>query len=161
VAAAFAIPIRARNDHSPSPLHSLEHALHPWVAYGIMPIFAFANAGLSLANLSVNTLFYAVPMGIIFGMVIGKPVGVTLFSWIAIRLGIAGLPEGASWVQLIGVGMLCGIGFTMSLFIASLAFEHGATEYLLADRLGILAGSLLAGTLGYATLRLSIRKNHQ
>ncbi|HEY47201.1 MAG TPA: Na+/H+ antiporter NhaA [Anaerolineae bacterium] len=159
VATAFAIPLRVGNDAARSPLRSLEHALHPWVAYGIMPIFAFANAGLSLADLSINTLFQAVPLGIILGLVIGKPVGVTLFSWMAIRLGIADLPEGANWTHLIGVGMLCGVGFTMSLFIASLAFEHGATEYLFADRFGILVGSLLAGALGYATLRLTVRKS--
>jgi NhaA family Na+:H+ antiporter len=158
VATAFAIPLRARNDESPSPLNSVEHALHPWVVYGIMPSFAFANAGLSLGNINANALFQSVPLGIMLGMVIGKPVGITLSSWVAIRSRLAGMPEGASWMQLIGVGMLCGIGFTMSLFVASLAFERGATEYFLSDRLGILAGTVLAGALGYGTLRLAIRR---
>lgn len=158
VATALAIPLTAGSDRAQSPLRSLEHMLHPWVAFGIMPIFAFANAGLSLGNLRADMLLQAVPLGIFLGLGIGKPVGVTLFSWVAIRLGIADLPQGASWAQLVGVGMLCGIGFTMSLFIASLAFEHGATQYFLADRLGILAGSLLAGTLGYAALRLASAK---
>ncbi|MGA9533246.1 MAG: Na+/H+ antiporter NhaA [Anaerolineales bacterium] len=153
VATAFAIPIIAGKDGTRSPLRSLEHMLHPWVAFGIMPIFAFANAGPSLGALRSDALLQAVPMGIFFGLILGKPVGVTVFSWIAIRLGIARLPEGASWSQLIGIGMLCGIGFTMSLFIASLAFEHGATAYLIADRIGILAGSLVAGLFGFTVLR--------
>ncbi len=158
VAAAFAIPLKAGDNQSPSPLHLVEHALHPWVVFGIVPVFAFANAGLSLGNLNVNALFQSVPLGIMVGMVIGKPVGVTILSWVAIRSGLADLPEGADWAQLIGVGMLCGIGFTMSLFIASLAFERGATEYFLSDRLGILVGTVLAGALGYGTLRLATRK---
>lgn len=157
VATAFAIPLGERNDTERSPLRLLEHKLHPWVAYGIMPIFAFANAGLSIGDLQAEALFQAVPLGIFLGLAVGKPVGVSIFSWLAIKLRIARLPQGASWFQLIGVGMLCGIGFTMSLFVASLAFEHGATQYYLADRLGILAGSLVAGTLGYLTLRWSIR----
>ncbi|MFP3854276.1 MAG: Na+/H+ antiporter NhaA, partial [Anaerolineales bacterium] len=136
-------------------LLSLEHKLHPWVAYGIMPMFAFANAGLSLADIQLDTVLHPVPLGIFFGLVVGKPLGVTLFSWITIRLGVAKIPQGASMVQLLGVGILSGIDFTMSLFIASLAFEHGATQYYLADRIGILAASLVAGTLGYTTLRLA------
>lgn len=153
VATAFAIPLTARNGGARSPLSSLEHKLHPWVAYGIMPIFAFANAGLPIGALRPNALFQSVPLGIFLGLVIGKPVGVTTFSWFVIKLRIAHLPHRASLAQVLGVGMMCGIGFTMSLFIASLAFEHGATQYFLAGRLGILAGSLVAGTLGYLTLR--------
>lgn len=159
VATAFAIPLAARNDGGRSPLRSLEHRLHPWVAYGIMPIFAFANAGLPIGTLRADALLQSVPLGIFLGLVIGKPVGVTTFSWFAIKLRIAHLPHGASLAQLLGVGMLCGIGFTMSLFIASLTFEHGATQYFLADRLGILAGSLVSGTLGYATIRVATRSS--
>jgi NhaA family Na+:H+ antiporter len=158
VATAFAIPLTTREDETESPLRELEHSLHPWVAYAIMPIFAFANAGLSLGGLRAESLLQPVPLGIFLGLVVGKPVGISIFSWVAIRLGIARLPEGANWGQLLGVGMLCGIGFTMSLFIASLAFEHGATDYLFADRLGILVSSLVAGILGYAALRLAMRK---
>ena len=157
VATALAIPLNGGNDGNRSPLRSLEHTLHPWVAYGIMPIFAFANAGLSVITIQADALFQSVPLGIFLGLVVGKPVGILLLSWFAIKLRIAWMPQGASWFQLLGVGMICGIGFTMSLFIASLAFEHGATQYFLADRLGILAASVIAGALGYMTLRLVSR----
>ena len=157
VATAFMIPIgnSGKEDNSKSPLHVLEHKLHPWVAYGIMPLFAFANAGLSLTNVDLDLLLHRVPLGIFFGLVVGKPLGVTFFSWITIRLGIARAPKGATMIQMLGVGMLSGIGFTMSLFIASLAFEHGVTQYFLADRIGILAASITAGLFGYLTLRLA------
>jgi NhaA family Na+:H+ antiporter len=155
VATALSIPLSGHNDGKKSPLRSLEHKLHPWVAYGIMPLFAFANAGIEIGDLRADALLHTVPLGILLGLVLGKPIGVTALSWIAVRLKIARLPHGANWMQLVGVGMLCGIGFTMSLFIASLAFEHGATQYFQVDRLGILAGSLLAAILGYVTLRAS------
>ncbi|MDX1600905.1 MAG: Na+/H+ antiporter NhaA [Anaerolineales bacterium] len=157
VATAFMIPIGKSADQGSkkSPLHSLEHTLHPWVAFGIMPLFAFANAGLPISNIELDTVLHPVPLGIFFGLVVGKPLGVTIFSWTTIRLGIADIPHGAKLSQLIGVGMLSGIGFTMSLFIASLAFEHGAEQYFMADRIGILAASFVAAVLGYSVLRLT------
>lgn len=151
VVTAFAIPLNGKS-RTLSPLRALEHRLHPWVAYGIMPVFAFANAGLSFRLMNSDALLHSVPLGIFLGLVVGKPTGVFLLSWGATAVGFVRLPKGARLVQLLGVAMLCGIGFTMSLFIASLAFEAGATEYFMADRLGILAGSLVSGLLGFLTL---------
>jgi len=155
VVAAMALPMTVgpAADGSPreSPLKSLEHALHPWVAFGVLPLFAFANAGVSLAGLSVTDLGHSVPLGIALGLLVGKPIGITAFSWIAVRLGVASLGGGITWRHIHGVSLLCGIGFTMSLFIASLSFAEGAYDGL--ERLGILCGSLLAGIGGYAVLR--------
>jgi NhaA family Na+:H+ antiporter len=154
VAIAFAIPLE--RDEKKSPLHLLEHELHPWVAYGILPVFAFANAGLSLSGMTLGTLFAPVPLGIFLGLVVGKQMGIFGFSWLAARIGIVRLPSDATWTQLWGVSAICGIGFTMSLFIGSLAFEHlPDTEYLVANRLGILVGSLTAGILGSIILWLA------
>jgi NhaA family Na+:H+ antiporter len=128
------------------PLHTgikLEHALHPWVSFGIMPLFALANAGVSLSG---GTLTHPVSLGIIAGLVIGKQVGVTLFSWMAIQLRIAVLPEGVRWGQLYGIGWLGGIGFTMSLFIANLAFDEA--RLIDVAKLGILFASLISGATG-------------
>ena len=155
VALAFAIPLRSQAPPQQSPLKHLEHALHPWVSYGILPVFAFANAGVSLAGMSFATLATPVPLGIIAGLIVGKQVGIFGFAWIGIKSGWATLPEGATWKQLYGVSAICGIGFTMSLFIASLAFEHGATQYLMADRLGVLFGSVISALWGYVVLRLT------
>lgn len=152
VALAFAIPLRAKNKDEPSPLRHLEHSLHPWVAFGIMPLFAFANAGVSLKGISLPTLLEPVPFGIIIGLFVGKQFGIFGFTWLGVKLGIARLPAGISWLELYGMAILCGIGFTMSLFIASLAFEHSAVNYIVADRLGILLGSLLSAALGYTLL---------
>lgn len=153
VALAFAIPMRAKGKESSSPLLHLEHALHPWVAFAIMPIFAFANAGISLAGISLDTLFSPVPLGIAIGLFLGKQLGVFGFAWLSIRLGLAQLPERANWWQLYGTAVLCGIGFTMSLFIGSLAFEHGGLDDAISARLGILVGSLLSAVIGYLILR--------
>jgi len=159
VALAFAIPLRVRDGSLHSPLRKLEHSLHPWVAYGILPLFAFANSGVSLAGLSVGQIFASVPLGIALGLFLGKQLGVFAFSWAAIKLRLAALPAGVSWMQLYGVSVLCGIGFTMSLFIGSLAFEQGgSTDYATTDRLGILMGSLLSATVGYFILRYSCRR---
>ena len=156
---AFFIPIRSpgweageAGDLS-SPLKSLEHALHPWVAFGILPVFAFANAGVPMTGLSVADLLHPVPLGIALGLVLGKLVGVLAASWLAVRLGLASLPDEVRWPHMVGVSLLCGIGFTMSLFIASLAFEEADLSFNGLDRLGILTGSLVAGVLGYALLR--------
>ncbi|MCU0617391.1 MAG: Na+/H+ antiporter NhaA [Gemmatimonadaceae bacterium] len=147
-------PIFALEDtaqRAQSPLLRLEHKLHGVVAFGIMPIFALANAGVSLPSDLGAAIGNAAVLGIFFGLLIGKPLGITLFSWIAVRLRLADLPTGATWHQVIGVGALGGIGFTMALFIAALAFGEGAA--LESAKLGILAGSLVAGVVGWLLLR--------
>ncbi len=131
----------------------LEMTLHPWVAFLIMPVFAFANAGVDLRGLTAADLLAPVPLGIALGLFLGKQYGVFLMAWLTIRLGGATLPAGATWRQLYGVSVLCGIGFTMSLFIASLAFESAGGTYAATDRLGILAGTMLSALLGYVLLR--------
>lgn len=154
VLAAMAIPLRVTAaGQSPSPLARLEHALHPWVAFGILPVFAFANSGIPLAGLALADLMHPVPLGIAAGLVAGKPLGILLFSGLAIWSRAAALPAGVRWPHLWGLGMMCGIGFTMSLFIASLAFEQGQADFLGMERLGILIGSLVAGLGGYLALR--------
>lgn len=163
VVLAMFIPIRRpkspslSGDTSGSPLHHLEHALHPWVAFGILPVFAFANAGVPVLELSLADLTHAVPMGIASGLVIGKLVGIAALSWLAVQVGIASLPTGTTWPQLVATALLCGIGFTMSLFIASLAFQHGEGGYLGLERLGILIGSLIAGLAGYLLLKATLK----
>ena len=159
VTLALCIPLRTRNAET-SPLLSLEHALHPWVAYGILPLFAFANAGVSLSGITLESFTHAVPMGITLGLLAGKAIGVFGLTWISVKLGLAALPVGANWGQVLGVAILCGIGFTMSLFVGSLAFVPGASEYAGMDRMGILTGSLLAALIGYAITALSSKKPH-
>lgn len=156
VVVGLSIPLRDVGDAEP-PLTRLEHMLHPWVAFAILPVFAFANAGVPLAGLSPSALLEPVPLGIALGLFLGKQLGVLGFCWAAIRAGWARLPEGASWRQFYGVSVLAGIGFTMSLFIGTLAFPeeggHGA-----GVRLGVLVGSLLSATLGYLILATSARR---
>lgn len=152
VVLAFAIPYGGKS----SPAYKLEKALHTWVAFLILPVFAFANAGVHLGGLRLADLGQPVTLGVILGLVLGKQVGVFVFSWIATRLGLARRPQGASWLQVYGVAALCGVGFTMSLFIGSLAFEHLPQPQLLtANRLGILAGSAIAGVVGFVVLRMA------
>ncbi len=139
-----------------APLQKLEHSLHGWVQFGIIPIFAFANAGVPLAGATFTGPTSLVVLGIILGLVVGKPVGIIGASWLAIRSGAAALPPGASWRHVIGAGFLAGIGFTMALFIGSLAF--GESELLDAAKMGILAASLIAGGIGFALLRGSSRQ---
>ncbi|MEB0226512.1 Na+/H+ antiporter NhaA [Pseudomonas sp. 10S4] len=158
VTLAFCIPLRTKNAE-PSPLMTLEHALHPWVAYGILPLFAFANAGLSLSGVTVESFTHHVPMGIAAGLLLGKTVGVFGLTWLSVKIGIASLPQGANWGQVLGVAILCGIGFTMSLFVGSLAFVPGASEYAGMDRMGILTGSILAALIGYAVTAAASRKS--
>ena len=158
VALAFAIPLKNPRDPDHSPLEYLEHELHPWVSFLILPVFAFANAGIPFAGMSFGDLFHAVPLGIMLGLVVGKLVGVYGFSIAAVKMGLAQMPKGASGQHLFGVAALCGVGFTMSLFIGGLAFEHtggDAETYLLTHRMGILAGSLVAGIAGYLILKLA------
>jgi len=138
----------------PRQARRLEHDLHPPVAYGILPLFAFANAGVSLQGVSLASLLEPVPLGIAAGLVLGKLAGVFAASFAMIRLGGASLPEGAGWGGLFGVSLLCGIGFTMSLFIAGLAFEGADAAYMAQARLGILLGSLASAGAGYALLRV-------
>ncbi|MBM1206768.1 MULTISPECIES: Na+/H+ antiporter NhaA [Pseudomonas] len=156
VTLAFCIPLRTKNSET-SPLMSIEHALHPWVAYAILPLFAFANAGVSLAGVSMHSFVSHVPMGIAAGLLIGKTLGVFGLTWIAIKTGMAALPAGANWGQVFGVAILCGIGFTMSLFVGSLAFVAGS-DYVGMDRMGILTGSILAALIGYGVTLFFSRK---
>jgi len=158
VALAFAIPLRGELKTVKPPLLQLEHSLHPWVAYGILPLFAFANSGVSLAGLSLAQILAPVPLGIALGLFLGKQLGVFVFSWAAIRLRLATLPEDTNWIQLYGVAVLCGIGFTMSLFIGSLAFDQTGQQYATVDRLGILMGSVVSALVGYLVLRYNSRR---
>jgi NhaA family Na+:H+ antiporter len=153
VAIAFAVPLKTTDAQGSAPLHQLEHSLHPWVAFGVLPIFAFANAGVSFAGVTLTALAAPLPLGIAAGLFVGKLVGVCGASAILIWLGLAKLPEGASWPQLVGVAALCGVGFTMSLFIGSLAFD--GPEYFTPLRLGVIAGSTLSGVTGYLLLRFA------
>jgi NhaA family Na+:H+ antiporter len=135
------------------PLHRIEHALHPWVAFAIMPVFALANAGVSLtgAGGTGGGLRDPVGVGVFVGLLVGKQLGVFAFAWLAVRAGLARLPVGATWTQLYGVAVLCGIGFTMSLFIASLAFPR-SPDVLDSAKLGILAASAASALVGTAVL---------
>ena len=160
VVLALFIPLRqpdARNGQA-SPLHEFEQALHPWVAFGVLPVFAFANAGVPLAGVTLSEVLHPVSLGIVTGLVIGKQAGIVLLSWAAVRCGFASLPRDVSWGLIYGASLLCGIGFTMSLFIASLAFEQGGGAYLGLERIGILAGSTIAGAAGYLALRQQLRE---
>lgn len=153
VITALFIPL-IPSESEESMLESLEHSLHPYVAFMILPIFGFANAGVSLAGLSFADLIAPVPMGIAAGLVIGKLIGVSGAVALARLFNIAPMPAGANSVHIIGVALLCGIGFTMSLFIAGLAFEAGGSHAIGTDRLGILMGSVMAAVLGYFVLRV-------
>ena len=152
VVIAMAMPVR-RDADGHSPAETLEHALHPWVAFFIVPVFAFANAGVSLQGIGMDVLSNSVFQGIFLGLVLGKQLGIFAFSWLCIRLGWAALPENTSYRQLYGAAVLCGIGFTMSLFISSLAFQHSGSSVELVDRLAVLMASLVSAGLGYAILR--------
>jgi len=153
---AFCIPTRdARGE---SPLRELEHDLHGPVAFAILPMFAFVNAGLSVAGMSFADLTHPVTAGVVAGLLVGKPLGVLVFVWLATSLRMAQLPNNINWTQLLGVAFACGIGFTMSLFIAGLAFEHGGGDYFAGDRLGILVGSILSAIAAYAVLHFSLPK---
>jgi len=154
----IALCIPMRDAQGTSPLRTLEHDLHGPVAFAILPMFAFANAGLSLVGLSIEDLTRPVTAGVVSGLLIGKPVGILAFVWLAIRLRFAQLPKNVNWAQLLGVAFACGIGFTMSLFIAGLAFEHGSGDYLGGDRLGILVGSILSAIVAYGLLHVSLPK---
>jgi NhaA family Na+:H+ antiporter len=158
VAVAMMIPLTpspAKVDDPSSPLHRLEHALHPWVAYAIIPIFGFANAGVSFAGMRPADLLGPLPLGIALGLFVGKQIGVFGAVFAAVRLGLADLPADATWRQVYGVSLLCGIGFTMSLFIGGLAFADPHLQD--AVKVGVLGGSLLSAIVGYAVLRAAPR----
>lgn len=152
---AFFIPLKNNADPDHSPLEELEHDLHNTVAFGILPLFAFANAGISLAGTSMSELMHGVPMGIALGLIIGKQIGVIIPVLVVVKLGLAKLPKGTTFIQIYGVSLLCGIGFTMSLFISGLAFGGIPDEY--DPRLGIILGSLVSGIIGYLILRTNIK----
>ena len=160
VALAFTIPLVAKNEHKQlfSPLKEIEHGLHFWVAFFILPLFAFVNAGVNITEISLPQMSGNVPMGIMLGLFVGKQLGVFGFSFIAIKLKFAKLPEGSNWLQLYGVSVLTGIGFTMSLFIVSLAFEDDSI-FQYTDKLAILIGSFASGVLGYLVLKLGKTHN--
>ncbi|WP_261881710.1 Na+/H+ antiporter NhaA [Vibrio pelagius] len=161
VVIGFAIPLKG-NKGEHSPLKHLEHALHPYVAFAILPIFAFANAGISLEGISISNLTGMLPLGIALGLLIGKPLGIFLFSWGAVKTGVAKLPEGVNFRNIFAVSVLCGIGFTMSIFISSLAFGSTNADFDTLARLGILMGSTTAAILGYVLLSVSLPKTkHQ
>jgi NhaA family Na+:H+ antiporter len=154
VALAMFIPMRSKDEPERSPLRELEHDLHTVIAFGVLPLFAFVNAGISFAGMSFSDLLHPVSLGVASGLFVGKQLGVFLLCLLAIRLGIAKLPEGASWGSLYGVAILSGVGFTMSLFIDTLAFQNlpADTVFDFDARLGILLGSLASGVLGYIVL---------
>lgn len=153
---AFCVPMR--DEDGKSPLRELEHDLHGPVAFAILPIFAFANAGLVLTDMSLADLAHPVTMGVVSGLLIGKPLGILFFVGLAVSLRFAQLPKNVSWLQVVAIAFACGIGFTMSLFIAGLAFEHGSGEYFGLDRLGILVGSILSALTAYVLLYVSLPK---
>ena len=150
VAVALFIPLRTKNRNARSPLTEVEHGLAPWVAFGVMPIFAFANAGVNLQAIAPSNLFAGIPLGIALGLFIGKQVGIMSFVWVGVKLGFARLPENVTWAQIYGAALLAGIGFTMSLFIGTLAFSD--PEHSAAVRIGVLSGSLLSAVAGALVL---------
>jgi NhaA family Na+:H+ antiporter len=154
---AMFIPMKLKPDSDYSPLRELEHDLHPVVAYIILPVFAFANAGLNLQGVGTEQLLHGVPLGIAMGLFLGKQVGIFGLCALTIRLGFVRFPQGMSWTGLYGAAALCGIGFTMSLFIGTLAFEETGVNMIFDERLGIIAGSLLSGVLGYLVLRTGLK----
>lgn len=158
VVLAFAIPLRAKKQPDKSPLRDLEHNLHPWVAFGILPLFAFANAGISFAGMTPQTLLAPLPLGIALGLFVGKQLGILGFSWVGVQLKIARLPQGIGWREFHGMATLCGIGFTMSLFVSTLALEGVSDEIGAAARLGVLIGSFLSAVTGYLLLRQTLGK---
>ena len=161
VVLAMFIPIRSKTDSTISPLKNLEHDLHSVVAFFVLPIFAFANAGISFSGVGLEQMFHSVPIGIALGLFLGKQMGIFGICWLFIKLKITKLPNGMSWASLYGTAALCGIGFTMSLFVGSLAFEETGVNLLFDERLGIIIGSLASGILGYLILKSSLSPNKE
>lgn len=160
VVIALFIPLNSKEkDENKSPLKQIEHGLAPWVVFGVMPIFAFANAGVTLTGISVSDIFQGIPLGIAAGLFIGKQLGIMGFVWVAVKLGMSRLPDGVSWLQVYGVSVLAGIGFTMSLFIGTLAFTD--PEHAAAVRIGVLAGSTVSALLGYLILHYALGRTNK
>lgn len=153
---AFAIPIKNKKNPSESPLRLLEHKLHPWVAFGILPIFAFANAGVPFEGLTWSHVVAPIPLGISLGLFFGKQIGIWSMTMLGVQCGVAQLPSGITKLGLYGISLIAGVGFTMSLFIGTLAFPSSASHAIYV-RIGVIVGSLLAGFLGYLVLRLAYR----
>ncbi|MDN3651196.1 Na+/H+ antiporter NhaA [Thalassotalea ponticola] len=159
VLVALFIPMRSKTNPDYSPLKSLEHDLHSVVAFFVLPVFAFANAGLNLSGMSVDDLLHPVPLGIALGLLVGKQIGVFGFCYLAIKAKLTELPAGMSFKTLYGTSALCGIGFTMSLFIGSLTFEGSYANQIFDERIGIVIGSLISGFIGFFVLRYSLPKH--
>jgi len=154
VVTALAIPLYSKSGSThDGMLEHLEHTLHPWVTFLVLPLFAFANAGVSLEGVTLDKLFGPIPLGIMLGLFVGKPIGVFLFTYLAVRLGLGEKPEGSNWMQIVGVGWVAGIGFTMSLFIGMLAFPEPA--YAADIRLGVLCGSIASAIAGYIVIKFA------
>ena len=158
VIVAFFIPMQSRHDPKVSPLKLLEDDLNNSVAFIVLPVFAFTNAGIPILGLSLKEALHPVPVGIALGLFLGKQIGVFGFCWLFIRLKLATMPRDMNWGTLYGCAILCGVGFTMSLFIGSLAFDGGATHWQFDERLGIIAGSVVSGVMGYLVLRYQLGK---
>lgn len=157
---ALMIPLRNPSDPQHSPLRQLEHKLHPYVAFFVLPLFAFFNAGVSFADLHMYQLWQPIPLGIAVGLCVGNPLAIWFSSWLAIRCGIARKPYGSTWLGVFGIAMIAGVGFTMSLFIGGLAFQANPDPlYLAYVRIGVIEGSLIAGVLGYCILRFGRCRN--
>ncbi len=150
---AFAIPLEGKDEDAPSPLVEFETALLPWATFLVLPLFAFANAGISFTEIPFKSFFDNMPMGIAAGLIFGKQFGIFLFCWLFIILGFARLPAGANWKTFYGTIIICGVGFTMSLFISSLAFPNQGPEYAQLARFGVFVGSVISGVMGYCVLR--------
>jgi NhaA family Na+:H+ antiporter len=158
---AMFIPMRSAANPESSPLKNMEHDLHSIVVFFVLPIFAFCNSGISFEGMDRQALLHDIPLGIALGLFFGKQLGVFTFCWLGIKLRIAQLPNGISFASLYGVASLCGIGFTMSLFIGSLAFEETGANLIIDERLGIILGSLASGVLGYFILLGSLPGNRK
>jgi len=154
---AMFIPLKSKTREDYSPLKSMEQDLHSAVAYIILPVFAFANSGIRIVGIGADAVLHSVPLGIAIGLFLGKQLGIFALCWAVIKLKFTSLPAGMSWGSLYGTAALCGVGFTMSLFISSLAFEETGFNLLFNERLGIIIGSLLSGIVGYLVLRMSLR----
>lgn len=160
VAAALFLPTRSKKDPEYSPLKTLEHSLHPWIVFGVLPVFAFANAGVPFAGMGLHSLVDPVTLGIVLGLFIGKQLGIFAVLVLAINSGLSPKPAGTSWLQLYGVSVLCGIGFTMSLFIGGLAYQDVVMQS--SVRLGVLLGSVISAGAGYLILsRCPVQSRHE
>lgn len=155
---AFCIPMYDKDDEEHSPLEDLEHDLQDGVAFIVLPIFAFANSGIHLGGAGLGEIAHPVPLAIAAGLFLGKPIGVMLFSWLGVKFGLASIPNEINWKHIFGVSLLCGIGFTMSLFIGGLAFS--AVDKVFDERLGIILGSLLSGIAGYVYLNIISKRTN-